>query len=123
MAERDQKKAQAYLEIATKIIQAAENEASKYKMDSQNANAKIKSLKEKLKGSISLIQEKDIIWNDIISEMKSIWSCLKIVVEEKSLIRECEEPIMTDKQKAINRVIWARRFIEFINSKTDQELE
>ena len=47
---------------------------------------------------------------------------MKIVAEEKSLIRECEEPVVTDKQKAINRAISAGRFIEFINSKTDQDL-
>ena len=55
MAERDRKKAQADLETASKIIQVAENEASKYKMDSENANAEIKGLKEKLKGNIYLI--------------------------------------------------------------------
>lgn len=123
MAERDQKKAQTDLETASKIIQAAENEASKYKMDSQNIDAEIKSLKENLKGNISLIRVKYIIWNDIISEMKSIWNFLMVVAEEKSLIKDFEEQVMTDKQKTINRAIWARIFIDFINSKTDQELE
>ena len=30
---------------------------------------------------------------------------------------------MKDKQKTINRAIWERKFIDFIDSKTDQELE
>ena len=122
MAERDRKKVQTDLETASKIIQAAENEASKYKMDSQNANAEIKSLKDKLKGNISLIQAKDIIWNDIISEMKSIWDFLMVVAEERSHIREFGEQVMTDRQKTMNRAILEKRFIEFINSKTDQDL-
>ena len=52
--------------------------------------------------------------------MKSNWCFLMIIAKEKSLILECEEPIMSDKQKGINRAIWARRFIDFINSKSDQ---
>ena len=92
-------------------------------MDFQNAEAEIKNLKETLKGNLSLIQVKYIIWTDIISEMKSNWCFLMIIANEKSLILECEEPIMSDKKKGINRFIWARRFIDFINSKLDQELE
>ena len=91
MAERDWKKAQADLEIATKIIQATEGEVNKWKMDYQNFDAQIKNLKEKLKGNISLIQAKDIIWNDIIAEMKTIWDFLTVVAEEKSIIKEFEE--------------------------------
>ena len=30
---------------------------------------------------------------------------------------------MVDKQKTINRAIWENKFIDFIDSKTDQELE
>ena len=81
MVERDRKRAQADLETATKIIKATEEEVSKYKMDCQTADAEIKSLKEKLKGNISLIQAKDIIWNDIIVEMKTIWDILTVVAK------------------------------------------
>lgn len=123
MAERDQKRAQADLEITTKIIQTTEGEVSKYKMDCQTNHAKIKNLKEKLKGNISLIQAKDIIWNDIIAEMKTIWDFLTIVVEEKSIIKEFEEQVITEKKKIINRAIWARNCINFIDSKKYQELE
>ena len=66
MAERDRKKAQANLETATKTIRVTEGEVNKYKIDCQNVDAKIKNLKENLKGNISLIQAKDSIWNDIV---------------------------------------------------------
>ena len=55
--------------------------------------------------------------------MKSIWDFLMVVAEEKSLIKEFEEQVMADREKIINRAIWAKRFIDFINCKTDQELE
>lgn len=85
MAERDRKRAQTDLETTTKLIKVIEDEADKYKLDFQNAEAEIKNLKERLKGNLSLIQEKDIIWTDIISEIKSNWCFLMIVEKEKNL--------------------------------------
>ena len=76
-----------------------------------------------MKGNIFLIQAKDIIWNDIIVEMKENWGFLTVIVEERSIIRDFEEQAMDDKQKTINKAIWARKFIDFIDSKTDQDLE
>ena len=76
MVERDRKRAQADLETTTKILKATEGEVNKYKIDYQTAEAEIKNLKEKFKGNISLIQAKDIIWNDIIEGMKTIWDFL-----------------------------------------------
>ena len=55
--------------------------------------------------------------------MKTIWDFLTVVAEEKSIIKEFEEQVMIDKQKTINWAIWARKFINFIDSKIDQELE
>ena len=61
MANKYLKKAQNDLETVTKIMQAKDGEIDKYRTDCQTANAEIKSLKEKLKGNINLIQAKDII--------------------------------------------------------------
>ena len=55
--------------------------------------------------------------------MKSNWNFLNIVAKEKSLISEYEEEILSDKQTAIKRANWASKFINFINSKSDEELE
>ena len=104
-------------------MQAKDGEINKYRTDCQMVDAEIKSLKEKLKGNITLIQAKDIIWNEIIEEMKAAWGSLTIVSEEKSIVKDFEEQVMADKHKTINRDIWAKRFIDFIDSKTDQELE
>jgi len=97
MEKKYRKKAQANLDTATNIIQVTGGEVSKYKMDYKNFDAEIKSLKEKLKGNISLIQAKDIIWNGIIAEMKVIWGFLIVVAEERSIIRDFEEQVMIDK--------------------------
>ena len=73
------------METATKFIKATEGEVNKYKMECQTANVETKNLKEILKGNISLIQAKDIIWNDIIEEMKTIWDFLIVIAEENAL--------------------------------------
>ena len=55
--------------------------------------------------------------------MKTIWDFMTVVAEEKSIIKAFEEKFMADKHNTINRAIWARNFINFVYSKTDQELE
>ena len=67
MAERDFKQAQSELATNTKMMQGWEEKAHENKKKLQKADDEIKELKEKLKGNISLIKAKDIIWNEIIS--------------------------------------------------------
>ena len=55
--------------------------------------------------------------------MKIAWESLTIVSEEKSIVRDLQELVMADKQKTLNRALWAKKFIDFINSKIDQEVE
>ena len=72
---------------------------------------------------MSLIQAREIIWNDIIEVVKNVWVLLIIVGEEKSIVRDLEEVIVTHKQKSQNMALYARRLIDFIDSKTTQELK
>ena len=72
---------------------------------------------------MNLIQDKEIIWNDIIVEMKETWGSLTIVLEEKSSVRDFEEHFMVVKKKTINTAIWEKKFMDFIDYKMDQELE
>lgn len=123
MAEIDLKKAQRELDTMMKIMQAKEGEVNKYKSNFQTAYDDIKSLKEKLKGNITLIQAKDIVWNEIIEVIKTTWESLIIVSEEKRIVRDLQELVVVDKQKTLNRALWAKKFIDFINSKTYQVLE
>ena len=72
---------------------------------------------------MTLIQAKEIIWTEIIAEIKANWGYLTIVLEEKISVRYFEEHFMVDKKNTINTTIWAKKFIDFIDSKMDQELE
>ena len=42
--------------------------------------------------------------------------------EEKSIILDLQELILDDKQNFLNKALWEKRFIDFVNSKTYQEL-
>ena len=79
MVENDLRKAHNDPETVTKIMQAKDGEIDKYRKYCQTTNAETKSLKERLKGNITLIEAKDIIWNEIIGEMKAAWEYLTIV--------------------------------------------
>ena len=122
MAERDCKQAQSELETVTKMMQGWEEKAHENKQKLQKAEDEIKELKEKLKGNISLIKAKDIIWNEIILEMQSKWDSMNIIAREKNIVSEHEKELLSEKQASIKRANWARKFINFINAKTDEDL-
>ena len=122
MAKIDLKKTQSDLDTTMKIMHAKEWEVNKYKSDCQIAYEEIKGPNENLKGNMSLIQAKDIVWNEIIEVMKTIWESLIIVSEEKSIIRDLQELVLADNHKLLNRALWEKRLIDFVNFKKDQEL-
>ena len=70
-----------------------------------------------------MVQAKDIVWNEIIEVMKTSQDSKTIVSEENNIIKYLEELVMEDKHKTLNRALWEKKFIDFINSKIDQELE
>ena len=69
MVERDCKQAQSELATVIKMMQGWEGKANENEQKLQKAEDEIKELREKLNGNISLIKAKDLIWNEIISEM------------------------------------------------------
>jgi len=80
------KKIQRDYESALKIIKATKRDLAmskendeKYRNDFQVASQEIKEVKEKVKGNMSLIQAREILWNDIIHTVRNIWESLSIV--------------------------------------------
>lgn len=71
---------------------------------------------------MSLIQDREIIWNHIIHTMRNILEFLLIVAEENVIIRDMEGIISSSKQKIQQRANLAKKIIDFLNSKTSQEL-
>ena len=76
-----------------------------------------------MKGNISLIKSKDLIWNEIISEMQAKWDSINVIAKEKNIVADHEKELLSDKQAAIKRSNWAKKFMNFINAKTDEELK
>lgn len=75
----------------------------KYRNDFQAASQEIKELKEKVKGNMSLIQAREILWNDIIHTVTKILESLFIVEEENIIIKYLESFITTNKEKLHQR--------------------
>jgi len=47
-------------------------------------------LESKLKGNMVLIEGKQIIWEEIISEMKKLWEHIKLVAKHKVAVKTIE---------------------------------
>jgi len=104
MAEHDVKKAQRELETTCKLLNLSEEEtirerdnAKKYREDLLRTEDEIKRLKEKMKGNMSLIQAREIIWDEVIEVIKGIWEFLLIIFEEKTVVRDMEEVVIKNK--------------------------
>ena len=83
------------------MMQGWEGKAHENEQKLQKAKDEIKELKEKLKGNISLIKAKDIIWNEIISEMQSKWDSMNIIARDKNIVSEHEKELLLEKQATI----------------------
>ena len=71
----------------------------KYTKDFQIFYQDIKEMKENVEGSMSHIQAREILWNDIIDIVENIWEFLVIMEEEKIIVRDMEGEITAPKQK------------------------
>lgn len=70
---------------------------------------------------MSLIHAREIIWNDIIQQVKVIWDYMLIMVEEKTIVRNLEVIIVSIKEKSQQGSQLAKKMIYFLNSKSFQE--
>ena len=90
MDEHDTKKVRRELETTYKLLNLSEEEArtekenaKKYQEDLLRTEEEVKRLKEKLKGNMSSIQAREILWDEIIEIIRNIWEFLVIMFDEK----------------------------------------
>ena len=72
---------------------------------------------------MSLVQAREIFWNDILNIVKSVWQFLVIIEEEKNIVRYLQEVILSNNFFLQNRAQLAKRLIDFLNSKSAQEMK
>lgn len=96
--------------------------ASQHHKKYQSTYDEIKELKEKLKGNMSLIHAREIIWNDIVQWVKEIWNHMLVMEEKKIVVRDLEIAIASNKYKSKKSAQLAKRRIGFLNDKSYQEL-
>lgn len=74
------------LNLSVEEARREKENAKKYREDLLRAEDEIKRLREKMKGNMSLIQSKEILWDEIIEIIKGIWEFLVIISEEKTIV-------------------------------------
>lgn len=72
---------------------------------------------------MSLIQAREILWDEIIEIIRNICEFLVIMSNEKALVIDMEGEVMKDKQKDLDISKFAKMMIDFINSKCASKLK
>lgn len=91
--------------------------ASKYQKHDQATYHENKDLREKIKGNMSFIQAREIIWNDIIQKVKAILDYILIIAEDKVIVIDLESIIDARKEKCQRSAQLENKMINFLNFK------
>jgi len=105
-----------------KQLETARGNVEQISNNSKKANEEITVLKNKLKGNMSLIQGRQLIWDEIISEVKNIWEHMTLVAEQKIAIKDLQFSILSTKEEEGKNVETAEKFIKYLNENPASEL-
>lgn len=75
-----------------------------------------------MKGNMSLIQSRHIIWDEIIFDVKNIWDNLTLIVEKKIAIKETQFFILPPKEEDGKNTKTIGKFSRYLNEKSANEL-
>lgn len=82
----------------------------------------IKEFKKKLKGNISLIEARQIVWDDIIQEVYSIWDYIHIISQQNIIMNGSKLRIDACKKNVQKEAMEAKNMIKYLNGKYSTEL-
>jgi len=106
------------LDVAKKILTQKEKKLETKEKNSKiigknlhGANQDITELKEHLKGNMSLLQAKKLVWDEIIEEMKNHLEYITLTNEHRIFIKDYEGFILLAKEEGENNSKIAKRFI------------
>jgi len=114
--------ARAQLAKKDKELQVSVIKAETVTKDLQVATQEIKYLKAKLKGNMSLIKARQLVWDEIIQEMNNSWKHITVILEKKFIYADSESSIINSKERSINNSQYALKFIHFLSEKPAEEL-
>ena len=90
--------------------------------DLQEAKQQISELKGKLKGNMSLMQAKKLMWDEIIEEIENDWEFITMMHEQKVAVKDFEYSIISTKEDGVKNSQVAQKFIMFVNERKLSEM-
>lgn len=66
---------------------------------------------------MSLMEAKQMIWDEIIAEMRSNWEYFMIVNEKKVTVRECRAQLEAGREARARNSLISRKYIQFVNER------
>ena len=71
---------------------------------------------------MSLLQSKQLIWDEVITKMKNKWEYITSMTEKKNIINDYEFFILPAKEEGEKNVQTTKIFIQYVNEKPLNEL-
>jgi len=71
---------------------------------------------------MSLLQAKQLVWDEIIEDMEKNWELVNMVHEHKITVKDFEYSIMTTKEDVIKNSHVVEKFIKFVNERPLSDL-
>ena len=82
----------------------------------------VKALEKYLSLEKPLREINEILWDNIIESIKSIWSFFQTIFEQNDLIKVAQEEINKTRYELRGRPEQANQLIQFLNTQTRQQL-
>lgn len=79
-------------------------------------------MRNRLKENMTLIEAKQLIWDEITSKMKNRWEHITLVVEQKITIKDTEYFIRFTKEEDVKNAITIEKIISYLNENPTNEL-
>lgn len=75
-----------------------------------------------MKGNMSLLEDRQLVWDEIIEEMNLNWDHVTLMHEKKVASRDYRQFIMNAKEEGKNNSQISKRFIFFVSERPTEEL-
>lgn len=69
-----------------KIVSSLQKEVENLCKEAQEHEKSIKDLKAQIKGNMSLVEARQIVWTEIIAEVKDHWELITLANDQKNII-------------------------------------
>ena len=89
-----------------KVVMTLEAEVEKLQREKQVQEKTIKYLTKRMKGNITLLEARCLIWTDIMAEIRKHWKYLTMVYDKKLLVTCLEHSCKKGEQKEKQRSQW-----------------